>query len=124
MFARSQKGEVFPFLECLTESCDLPELLYFGAFGVASGLTILIGRGFVVAGVAARFAIHKAVLADANFEHRLAKAAVLIALALFFGHFALGATVFGAADSGGHKGNVARKNRLGNVPLVTSIADC
>jgi hypothetical protein len=72
----------------------------------------LVGS-FIVAGGAARFAVHEAVLADANFEYRLAETAVLIALALSFRHFALGATVFGLASSRGHRNNVARSGGEG-----------
>jgi hypothetical protein len=49
----------------------------------------------VVAGAAAGLAVHEAILADADLEYGLAEAAVLVALALVFWHFALGATVFG-----------------------------
>jgi hypothetical protein len=61
----------------------------------------------------------------ADFKHRLAKAAVLIALTLGFWHFALGATILGAAGSSRHRNNVAPGPGGGNVPLVTSesIAD-
>ena len=71
------------------------------------------------AGVAAGFAVHEAVLANANFEHGLAKAAVLLALALALGHFALCAAVFAWAGSGGHINNVTPDSGVGNVPLVT-----
>jgi hypothetical protein len=57
-------------------------------------------RGPIVAGGAAGFAVHQAVLAEADFKHGLAEAAVLIALALVFRHFTLSTTVFGAAGSG------------------------
>jgi hypothetical protein len=76
-------------------------------------------RGLVIAGGAAGFAVHQAVLANADFEHGLAKAAVLLALALVFGHFALCATVFGVAGSGGHISNVTLGDEMENVPLVT-----
>jgi hypothetical protein len=72
------------------------------------------------AGVAAGFAVHEAVLADADVELRLAEAAELIALALSLGHFALSATVFGLAGSGRHTSNVALGGSMGNVPLVTA----
>jgi len=86
-------------------------------------------RGFVVAGDAAGFAVHEAVLANADLEYGLAEAAVLIALALFFRHFALSAAVFGLAGSGGHSHNLALGSQIGNVPLVTPddqllIFDC
>jgi len=78
----------------------------------------LVGA-FVVAGVAAGFAVQEAVLADPDIELRLAQAAVLIALALVFRHFALGATEFAVAGSGGHISNLALRGVAGNVPLVT-----
>ena len=90
-------------------------------FVVASYSSRLI-RGLVIAGVAAGFAVHEAVLANADFEHSLAKAAVLLALALVFGHFALCATVFGLAGSGGHISNVTLGDEMENVPLVTWVS--
>lgn len=79
---------------------------------MADGMLPLIG-GFVVAGGAAGFAVHQAVRADAHVEYGLAKAAVFIALALTFWHFALCATGFGLAGSGGHSGNVTQEWRDG-----------
>jgi hypothetical protein len=67
----------------------------------------------VVAGVAAGFAVHEAVLANADIELRLAEAAELIALALSLGHFALSAAVLGLAGSSGHSSNVALRWRRG-----------
>jgi hypothetical protein len=85
-------------------------------------------RSLVVASGAAGLTVHQAVLANADLKHGLAEAAVLIALALRFWHFALSATVLGAAGSSGHRNNVAPGVGRGNVPLVTSdqllIADC
>jgi hypothetical protein len=75
----------------------------------------LIG-GFVIAGGAAGFAVHETVLANADLEYGLAEAAELIALALLFGHFTLGALVFG---SGGHSRMLAPGGERENVPLVT-----
>ena len=75
----------------------------------------------VIGGGAAGFAVHKAVLADPDVELRLAKAAELIALAVVFRHFALGATEFGMAGSGVHSCNLALRRRIGNVPLVTAM---
>jgi hypothetical protein len=86
----------------------------------SSSGTGLVG-GFVVAGGAAGLAVHESVLADADFEYGLAEAAVLVALALIFRHFALGATVFGGPGSCGHKNNVALRGEVGNVPLVTCV---
>jgi Flp pilus assembly protein protease CpaA len=65
------------------------------------GCCRLIGD-FVVAGSAAGFAVHQAVRTDADIEYILAKAAVFLALALTFRHFALRAMGFGLAGSGGH----------------------
>jgi hypothetical protein len=62
--------------------------------------------GFVVAGGAAGFAVHEAVFADANVELRLAEDAELIAVAVILRQFALAATKFGVAGSGGHGSNV------------------
>ena len=85
----------------------------------------------MVAGAAARFTVHEAVVADPDIELRLAEAAELIALALRFGHFTLGATIFGAAGPGRHGGNLSRNNVFANVPKVTCgvfalflIVDC
>ena len=65
-------------------------------------------RGGVVAGVAAEDAVHEAVLANSHLHHRLAEAAILLALTLAFWLLALGAAVLGGAGSGGHEANVAR----------------
>ncbi len=73
----------------------------------------LVVGGFVIAGVAAGIAVHKSVLADTDIEYGLAEAAVLLAVALCFRHFTLGATVFGVAGSGGHRNNVAPERRGG-----------
>ena len=82
----------------------------------------VLAGGFVVAGGSAGFAVEETVLTKANFEDRLAEAAVFFALALGFRHVALGATVFGGTGSGGHGNNVALGARTGNVPLVTAGA--
>jgi hypothetical protein len=67
-------------------------------------------------------AVHEAVLADADFEYGLAEAAVLVALALVFCLFALGAAVFGGTGSGGHRSNLALWGEMRNVPLVTCVS--
>lgn len=72
----------------------------------------LVG-GFVVAGLAAGFAVHQAIGADADVKCTLAEAAVFVALAGVFGLLALRAAVFRVAGSGAHKANVARGNRRG-----------
>src|SRR5579863_2427332 len=48
---------------------------------------------FVVAGVAAGFAVVESVLAEANLHLRLAQATIALALAAVLGHFALHAAV-------------------------------
>lgn len=80
----------------------------------------LVG-GFVIAGATAGFAVHEAVGADADIELGLAEAAEFIAFALRLGHFALAATAFTAAGSGGHSNKVAPGGGGGNMPLVTSM---
>lgn len=72
----------------------------------------LVG-GFVIAGLPARFAVHEAIVADADIELGLAEAAELIALALVFRHFALRAAVFAVGGSGGHRNKVARSCGVG-----------
>jgi hypothetical protein len=59
-------------------------------------------------------------VAEADIECGLAEATVFIALTLTFGHFALRATVFRLAGSGGHEYRVALGGSDGNVPLVTA----
>ena len=75
--------------------------------------------GFVVAGGAAGLTVQEAVGADADVGRGLAEAAELIAHALVFRHFALGATVFGVAGSGGHSNNLALRDEAGNMTEVT-----
>ena len=91
--------------------------------GVAgrNGTPRLIGR-LVFAGGAARFAIQKAITAEAYFHHGLAETAKLLALALRFRHLTLGAAVFGRTSSGGHAINLALREgggerAVGNRPL-------
>ena len=79
----------------------------------------LVGS-FVAAGAAAGFAVHEAVLADADVELGLAETAELIAFALGLRHFALAATAFSFSGSGGHRNKVARGGAMGNVTVVTS----
>jgi hypothetical protein len=57
---------------------------------------------FVVARFAAGFAIHEAVGADADVDHRLAQTAIFFALAAVFWFFALCATILCGAGSDGH----------------------
>lgn len=80
-------------------------------------------RGFIVASVAAGFAVHEAVFADADVELRLTEAAKLIALALVLQHFALAAAEFSVAGSVGHAINFTLRRGMGNVPLVTGTRE-
>ena len=75
-------------------------------------------RRFVVAGLAAGFAIHQAIGANANIEHGLAETAVLLALATILRLFTLRATVFRGAGSGAHGANVARSGKPPKMTLV------
>jgi hypothetical protein len=101
----------------------MPSLGRVDTWNVSQGLTQFQGadlaRGFVVAGDAAGLAVHEAVLADPDLEYGLAEATVLIALALVFRHFALGATIFCGTGPGGHRNNLTLNGKTGNVPLVT-----
>ena len=65
-------------------------------------------RSLVVARFAAGFAVHEAVIADADVDDRLAQAAILFTLAVALGHIALHATKLGGAGRGRHGLNVAR----------------
>jgi hypothetical protein len=76
----------------------------------------LVG-GFIIAGFAAGIAVHETVVANADVERGLAKAAIFVALALRFGHFALSATVFGLAGSGGHSNNANAEGRNGECAV-------
>src|SRR4029077_14249718 len=77
-------------------------------------------RSLVFAGGAARFAIQKAITAEAYFHHGLAETAKLLAFALSFLHFTLGAAVFGSTGSGRHAANLTLREGAGNVPLLTA----
>jgi hypothetical protein len=93
---------------------------------IASGIGV---GGFVVAGGAARFAVHESVFADADVELRLTEAAELITIALVFRHFALAATKFGVAGSGGHgshviAGRLDGERAVGNFTVPLLIYDC
>jgi len=85
-------------------------------------------RGLVVAGLAARFAVHQTVGAQADVKHGLAQAAVLLARAAVFRLFALCAFVFARTGSVAHDLNVAQASVGWNVTEVMagkklSIAD-
>jgi hypothetical protein len=81
----------------------------------------LIG-GFVVAGLAAVFAVHQTIGANADVNYGLAEAAEFIAVARTLGHLALGTTIFGGAGSGAHESNVARLDGRGKMTLVIAGA--
>jgi hypothetical protein len=80
----------------------------------------LVGS-FIVAGGAAGFAVHEAVVANAGVNHRLAEAAKFLTLARSFRHFTLGAFVAGGTGSGAHAINLARGQSGGKMTLVTVI---
>ena len=78
-------------------------------------------RSFVIAGGAAGFAVHQAVVANPNVERGLAEAAIFVALTLGFGHFTLRAAIFSLAGSGGHGRDVSAV-RLGGEHAVGNLA--
>jgi hypothetical protein len=75
-------------------------------------------RRFVVASRAAGLAIHQAVNAKADIDHRLAKATEFFALARRLRLFALGAFVFRSTGSGAHTNNLACD---GSIPEMTLV---
>jgi hypothetical protein len=77
-------------------------------------------RRFVVASRTAGLAIHQAVNAKADIDHRLAKTTELFALARGLRLFALGAFVFGSTGSGAHTNNLACDG--GNPEMTLVIA--
>ena len=81
----------------------------------------LIGH-FVVAGAAAWFAVHEAVLAKANINDGLAEDAVFLALALMLGLLALRAADFAGTGSGAHKGNLPAAPAVQKMTLVIMLA--
>ena len=78
----------------------------------------MLVRGFVVAGLAAGFAVQQAVSAKTNLDHGLAEAAEFFALARTFELFALRTVILGGAGSGAHTSNVARVGRPQEMTLV------
>src|SRR3954462_9352702 len=70
--------------------------------------TLTLIGSLVIAGLAARFAVHQAIVANAYVDHRLAQAAKFLALARSFRHFTLGAFVAGRTSSGAHSPNLSR----------------
>ena len=81
-------------------------------------------RRLIVAGLAARFAVHQTVSTHANVGHCLAQTAKFLALAEVFGLLALCATISGGAGSAGHGANVARGRDQEKMTLVISGARC
>jgi len=77
----------------------------------------LVG-GFVIAGLAAIFAVHQPVVAKADVQDGLAEAAEFFAVTRTLSLVALGATTFGGTGSGAHKGNVARTGGQEKMTLV------
>ena len=75
----------------------------------------------MVARLAAVFAIHQAVVANADVDYRLAQAAEFVALTRAFRHLALRTTIFGGASSSAHETNVARPGSLEKMTLVTAL---
>jgi hypothetical protein len=88
-----------------------------GVLLAQAGKSCLVG-GLVVAGGAAGFAVHQAVVADARVDDGLAQATEFFALARSFGLFALGAFEAGGAGSGTHMPNVARCQSSMKMTLV------
>ncbi|SRR5579872_180918 len=78
----------------------------------------LVGGGLIVAGLAAGFAIHEPVVANADIDYSLAQAAELLAFTLSLWLFALRAAVFSRAGSGAHAITVARGTRGREMTLV------
>jgi hypothetical protein len=62
---------------------------------------------FVITSLAARFAVHQAVGADANIDNCLAKTAVFFAFAGIFGSLTLRAAIAGRTSSGAHENTLA-----------------
>jgi len=79
-------------------------------------------RRFVVASRAAGLAIHQAVNAKADIDHRLAKATEFFALTRRLRLFALGAFVFGSTGSGAHTNNLACDGSIPEMTLVIAGA--
>ncbi len=72
----------------------------WGSDGVSVG-------SLVVAGFAAGWAIEQAILAEPDVNLTLAKAAILLAIALLFDHLALHADVFLPGSSGAHEATLS-----------------
>jgi hypothetical protein len=75
-------------------------------------------RHSVPARLPARRAVVKPIAAQANVNLRLARTAILFAVALVFRHVALHTVIFGFGR-GGHERTLARVQKRWKVPLVT-----
>jgi hypothetical protein len=75
--------------------------------------------GFVFAGFAAGFAIHQAVIANANIEKRLTQYAKLLAVARTLRLVALQAAILGRTGCGAHRSKLPRGGEVRNMTLVT-----
>ena len=84
--------------------------------------SLLVG-GLVLAGRTAGFAVHQTVVAKANIDDGLAKAAEFFTLARGFGLFALRAFVSGGTGSGAHEAMLACRTRLRKMTLVIVVAE-
>ena len=83
------------------------------------GRKLILLRDFVAARLSARGAIVKSVAAQTNVDLALAGTAILLAITLFFSHFALHAVVL-VLVRGRHKRTLARGWATWKVPLVTA----
>jgi hypothetical protein len=75
----------------------------------------------IFAGGAAGLAIHQAIGAETDVDHRLAQAAVFFALAVAFGLFTLSAAEFGWTGSGIHRIMVAESENGQNMTVVIEM---
>jgi hypothetical protein len=81
--------------------------------------TPILVRRFVVAGFAARFAVHQSISANANVDDCLAQAAEFFALACGLRLFALHAAVLRGAGSSAHEARLVPAVRGRNMTEVT-----
>ena len=83
----------------------LQDPAYFGPGGMRRTfhyLAELVRRGLVVASRPARLAVHQTIGANADVNHRLAQATVLLALAIRLRLFTLGTAILRGTGSGAH----------------------
>jgi hypothetical protein len=78
-----------------------------------------LAGGLIVAGGAARLAVHEAVFADSHVDDGLAKNTEFFALAGVLGLLALCALDFYVACTGAHAANLSRPESEGKMTLVT-----